>query len=371
MLVVQLGASRFTLQKSKPGMQWCVALRLYERACQFCSEIYYFRMERKTKLSPAELASYTREILGSLSLVPLEIGSEKKPAKMRGVEFYGQHFPEILMECLFRYYNHNKTLPDPPLQCKSLREKIFWSKFYVPLPIPTPADKLSVGNFIPGDMRGKVKTPKVHWISASADNLPASIKAPKGHYFLKSNHGWRGMKRVEFPLAQAKMEGLRQEAASWLARENYNLRGGEWWYSTISPKIYIETEVKSQNGPAPEYKFTCAGGKVVSIYHPVYEHMHAATQALFYPDFRWRDGVLTHLPNVEAATPKDAKLLILVAEAIASQFELVRVDLYNPSPGIVILGELTLCPNAGIIGYTPESFEHELGAYWDMNQYFL
>jgi len=328
-------------------------------------------MERQTELDPAELASYTREILDSLRLVPLEARPGKKPAKMRGVEFYGQHFPEVLMECLLRYYKYNECLPDPPLQCKSLREKIFWSKFYVPMPIPTPADKLSVGNFIPKDLRGKVNVPKVHWISASADNLPAAIKAPKGHYFLKSNHGWRGMSRVEFPVAEAKMDGLRQEAKVWLARKNYNLRGGEWWYSTITPKIYIETEVKGQNGPAPEYKFMCVAGKIVSIYHPIYENMQSVSQALFNPNFRWRGGVSTYKPNVEAVPPKDAKLLISVAESIASQFDFIRVDLYNPSPGVVILGELTLCPDAGIKGYSPESFEQELGENWDMSRYFL
>ena len=190
---------------------------------------------------------------------------------MRGVEFYGQRLPEVMMECLIRYFRKNNRLPEPPLECKSQREKIFCSKFFVPMPVPTPADKLSVGNFIPKNIQSKVKTPKVHWISASVENLPSTIKAPPGGYYLKSNHGWRGMCRVEFPVPKPQMDDLRQMAGKWLERKNYNLMGGEWWYSTIVPKIYIESEILGENGESPQYKLFCANGKIVSIYHPKYE----------------------------------------------------------------------------------------------------
>ena len=122
-------------------------------------------MENHTVLKPVELASYTHEILNSLRLPPLELPKGNKPGKMRGVEFYGRHLPDVLMECLTRYHRVHDRFPPPPLECQSINDKIFWSKFIVPMSVPTAADKLSVGKYIPKNLRSKIRPPKVYWIS--------------------------------------------------------------------------------------------------------------------------------------------------------------------------------------------------------------
>ena len=141
-------------------------------------------MEKQTEITPVELVSYTREILGSLRLPPLDLPTEKKPGKMRGVEFYGQHLPEVMIECLRRYHLRNNALPEPPLECKTLTDKTFWSKFFVPMAMPTPADKLAVGKFIPKAVKNLVRPAKVYWIS-DRPNFPSTIDGPDGYYILR------------------------------------------------------------------------------------------------------------------------------------------------------------------------------------------
>ena len=99
--------------------------------------------------------------------------------------------------------------------------------------------------------------------------------------------------------------------------------------------------------------------------------MNSVANSVFYPDFRWREGVSIDEPNPKMATPPDARAMIEIAQSISKKFEFVRVDLYNPKPGVLMLGELTLCPEAGLGGFEPEEYEQELGANWDFSQYFL
>lgn len=326
-------------------------------------------MDKPTAPDPAELVSYARDILDNLRLSPLELPQGNKPRKMRGVDFYGRHFPEILMECLARYHQNYNRFPAPPLQCKTLFEKIFWSKFFVPMVVPTPADKLTVGSYIPKHLRNKVRPAKVYWIS-DRPNFPSSIKGPDGHYFLKANHSWNTARRVKFPIGEAERQQLEELGNFWLARKNYNVKGGEWWYSTIKPKLYLEEEITSDSAHIPEYRFYCVNGKIQFILH-MKPHEHG-TSSVFDADFNWlKDASYNFGANIKEQTPKDAELLVEIAQSIGQQFAFMRVDLYNPRPGIVMLGELTLCPGAGIKNIKPVSLDESAGASWDFSQYFL
>jgi hypothetical protein len=55
--------------------------------------------------------------------------------------------------------------------------------------------------------------------------------------------------------------------------------------------------------------------------------------------------------------------MLEVAEALASPFDYVRVDLYLWH-GRVIIGELTHYPGRGYTAFEPMEIEHEMGSYW-------
>ena len=275
-------------------------------------------MDNQTALNPIELVSYTKEILSSLRLPPIDLPTAKKPGKMRGVDYYGQRLPEVMMECLRRYHRKYGKFPLPPLECKTINQKIFWSKFFVPMPIPTPADKLAVGKFIPMSVRANVRLAKVYWIS-DRPNFPSSIKGPDGHYFLKTNHSWRSVRKIKFPIEESERKELEALGKSWLAKKNYNPMGGEWWYSTIKTKLFIEEEISDDGENPKEYHFRCIEGKVVGI---TMSQRDAAGKENFdtayNPDFSWNPGlkVIRSLPNIYNETPKNSESMLQIAGAI-------------------------------------------------------
>ena len=73
--------------------------------------------------------------------------------------------------------------------------------------------------------------------------------------------------------------------------------------------------------------------------------------------------------NTPTSRPPDIDLMYEAASSIGGFFDYARIDLYNPSPGVVYLGEITLCPGSGHGSYSPGRFEEELGADWDMGKY--
>jgi len=264
-------------------------------------------------------------------------------------------------------------LPEHPLECKTLTDKTFWSKFFVPMPIPTAADKLAVGNFIPKAVKNMVRPAKVYWIS-DRPNFPSTINGPDGYYILKTNHSWRTMKKIKFPIEETERGELEKLANSWLKRKNYNLMGGEWWYATIKPKLFIEEEI-SDNGERPkEYHFGCVGGRVNGI--SMTQRDDAGKEKFvtsFKPDFSWDSDreAIGALPNIYNDKPNDAELMARIASTIAKQFEYIRVDFYNPQPKVVILGELTPCPGAGISRIRPNWVDEYRGSMWDFSKNFL
>ena len=157
-----------------------------------------------------------------------------------------------------------------------------------------------------------------------------------------------------------------------MARKPYNLLGGEWWYSTIKPKLYIEEDIAGEGGSCPEYKFQCANGELMFVYHPKYDNGNYQGAGIFDADFKWVDGVELHrAQNIKSDPPSDAKLMLEIVKQLAGQFDFIRVDLYNPKRGEVILGELTISPGGGLDAFRPTSFDEKLGAKWDFSRYFL
>ena len=56
--------------------------------------------------------------------------------------------------------------------------------------------------------------------------------------------------------------------------------------------------------------------------------------------------------------------MIRVAEKLASDFNFVRVDLYNVN-GKIVFGELTFYPGSGYGKFTPDSYDFEFGKYFN------
>ena len=294
---------------------------------------------------------------------------------MRGVDYYGQYLPRVMMISVKKYYEYKERVPDHPLECDTFLDKLFWSKFFTPMPIPTPADKLMIGEFIPRELENRVRPAKVYWSSAEPD-IPRSIQGQDATYFLKTNNGWRSSKRIEYPIGESELVQLRKLGADWLTKTSHNLGGGEWWYSTIEPLIYIEEDLTRGGECGSEYKFQCAGGRVLYIFEEKFvsdEKVGGYENITLFDDkFEWLPDVqFLDVNNEKASKPANATQMLEVVGVIAKQFDSVRVDLYCSREGELILGELTLCDSEGITAFDSMSFDQACGVHWDFRQYFL
>ncbi|STO96535.1 glycosyltransferase [Helicobacter canis] len=67
--------------------------------------------------------------------------------------------------------------------------------------------------------------------------------------------------------------------------------------------------------------------------------------------------------SVPPAKPHNLTLIINIAQALASPFSYVRVDLYLIDSSVIV-GELTFTPTGGTEKFTPNEWDKKLGDLW-------
>ena len=60
--------------------------------------------------------------------------------------------------------------------------------------------------------------------------------------------------------------------------------------------------------------------------------------------------------------------MIEIAKKLSSDFDYVRVDLYNVS-GKIYFGELTFYPWSGYVKFSPDTFDFEAGKEFELKRY--
>ena len=90
---------------------------------------------------------------------------------------------------------------------------------------------------------------------------------------------------------------------------------------------------------------------------------------MFDRDFTYLDAPMYFKQGGPVPKPENYDQMVQIAESIGSQFEFMRVDLYNVN-GKIHLGELSVVPNAALLPVQSETLDADLGALWD-SQGFL
>lgn len=157
---------------------------------------------------------------------------------------------------------------------------------------------------------------------------------------------------------------------SWLGKD-YPGMLREWAYSNVevNPRIIIEEYL--ENTPTEglmDYKFYCFNGKpvVCQLISDRFNEEHID----FY-DMNWNrlDGVVGLNPKAKNSSkphpiPKNLQQMISLATDLSKGFPYVRVDLYNVN-GKIYFGELTFYPGSGFGRFNPDSFDFELGSFFE------
>src|SRR5262249_1686123 len=137
-------------------------------------------------------------------------------------------------------------------------EKLFCSKFFMPVRLPTCADKCRNGEWIPGDLRGAVSPHRLVWTSEAAA-LPENDAVPPGRYWFKANPASRMNRRIAYPVRPEERAELEALGRQWLSHP-FGLDLGEWWYATIPRRLLLCVDLSEAALPPANYNFIVANG---------------------------------------------------------------------------------------------------------------
>lgn len=246
------------------------------------------------------------------------------------------------------------------LNPRRFTEKMLVSKFFAPVPMPSPGDKLGLGGFIPASLGDGVRTARCVW-SSPFPEVPESFDAKPGIYYFKANHGSGYNYKVSLPLSQEEHGKLTAMAERWL-QVDYGSRGGEWWYNLVQRKVYLEESFSSPGESVDDWKFFVLNGRV-SIVQVDLDRATNHVQLIYDRDFNFLQEEFFYRSGNPTAKPENYSDLLSAAETIGRQFEFARVDFYNTQSGIV-LGEITLAPGGARQRIRSPSLDDRMGREW-------
>lgn len=241
-------------------------------------------------------------------------------------------------------------------------EKIHWRKIFDDDPrFAGLLDKLKSKDIV-RERLPWLAIPKVLWQGDDPRQIPFDdLNVP---YAVKCNHGCAMNVIVRDP-ANADREVIIAEMTGHLA-QTYGTRKVERSYAHIKRRVFVEALVgKDQDYDPVDYKLCVLAGRVEYIVVVAFRSTAKNTGHL---DRDWRplnivQGAIDS--SLKIPPPKSLARMIEAAEALGSEFDMVRVDFYEEE-GEPIFGEFTVYPRSGLLQFDPASFDGELGAHWDI-----
>jgi hypothetical protein len=231
------------------------------------------------------------------------------------------------------------------INCRDLNDKINWLKLFDQSEIMVRcSDKLLLRDYVReriGD-RYLLELYQVHdhFAEIDIDALPRS-------FVIKTNHDSgtvilvRDQATFGWGAAEKRVEQSLKEPYGWLK--------GEWAYSFITPKVFVEALVDpASDSPVADYKFMCSEGRAKICCYISDRGVDTKEQLVDIQGNDLKTG-LSQAYKYGSGFIKPAAWdeMIWVAEQLARGFKFVRIDLYF-SRGRIYVGEMTFWPMAGV-----------------------
>jgi hypothetical protein len=260
-----------------------------------------------------------------------------------------------------RFFEGMRHLPNLAAPV-TFTEKIHWRKIFDDDPrFIGLLDKLKAKELVKERLPW-LPVPEVLWQGDDPRDIPfRELKVP---YIVKCNHGCAMNVAVQDP-ATADRNAIIAEMSRHLA-ETYGARKLERSYAHIKRQVFVEALVGKDQGYAPvDYKFCVVGGRVAYVIVVAFRSTIKNTGHL---DRDWRrlevvqGGIDSTL---DIPRPKSLSRMIEAAEALGSEFDMMRVDFYEED-GQPVFGEFTVYPRSGLLQFDPATFDRELGSHWNI-----
>lgn len=250
---------------------------------------------------------------------------------------------------------------------KSLNEKLQWLMLFDRTPLHTQlADKYLVREYIKRKIGESYLIPLLGvWDSPDEidfNNLPARFVIKCNHNSGKGMYICRDKNRMNEKKVRASLKrGIKQ---------NYYMHAREWPYKDIPRKIIAETLLENDDGtPIADYKFYCYGGKPRYFMVSYGEAEHNVRNHKFNLEGKSIDYLFKEKATVsvdEICLPENLDQMIELVQKLCTNFQHVRVDLYNVE-GRIYFGEMTFFSGAGYINMISEDFSNEMAGYINLD----
>jgi len=267
-----------------------------------------------------------------------------------------------------------RRLGTPVTFNEKVRYKMLWERR--PL-LTTFADKLAVREYVSSRVGPQI-LPELHLVTSSPEAVVESelprefvVKpshasgacvvvagfAPPEHELPPTSSGWTETLVRPERLDRGRLAEL---CRHWLARRYGR---GQWCYLGVPRRVLVEELLGDGTRIPLDYKLSVFHGSVRLIQVDS-DRFQCHRRSLYTPSWerlpgRFQKYELT--PDVER--PPRLAEMVEIAEALATETDFVRVDLYAIGERIVF-GELTNYPEAGNAPLVPAGFDREVGEWW-------
>lgn len=119
------------------------------------------------------------------------------------------------------------------------------------------SDKLAAKDFLKARCPD-LPIPRTLWIGCDTDAIPDELL--RGDVFVKANHGCGFNHRIRG--GQCDRGALRKKTRQWLGSV-YGRKGGEWAYSKVEPKLFVEESVGDVEAGLIEFNVRAGNGKAI------------------------------------------------------------------------------------------------------------
>ena len=254
-----------------------------------------------------------------------------------------EHFAlyRAIHESCWRFLRRFPELVTP----RTRNDAIHWMKLFDPHPESVRCcDKVRVREVI-AERAGAAYGVPLYQVHRTFDAIDVASLPPT--FAIKTNHDSSGAELVR---DAARWDRHRTRAK--IVRRMTRLHGwefGEWAYAMVPRRVLVEELLDPEKDvPPPDYKFVCEGGRVSWC---AFITTDATGQRI---ERIGRDGVPLapdagdgwFRPGASYVRPAEWDEMVRVAEAIAHDFRMVRVDSYCTG-GRVLVGEITLWSYGG------------------------
>lgn len=225
------------------------------------------------------------------------------------------------------------------------------------------SDKLLVRDYVKEKVGDSILIPLL-WKGKNPKDIPYEILPTR--FVIKTNHG------CQYNIFITDKESVDKKAIEdklnkWL-KTNYFFhvsKGFTWGYKNIEPMILIEAFLEENQNPPLDYKFFCFSGRVEFLlitYDRFSYHREKHFTRDFVPLDLWNGSDQYPGPFVR---PIGLDKMIDTSEVLSTEFDFVRVDLYNIK-GKIYFGELTCYPAGGWCPFKPRTWDFVFGEKWEI-----